>query len=203
MKIYAICGFLGSGKDTLANLISEYYEKQQINVIKLSFAKILKDIVSIVFNWNRDLLEGDTKESREWREKIDEWWSKRLNIPNLTPRYILQNWGTEVLRNNFHNDIWVACLENQIRFSEADVILITDCRFENEIKTLRNYNTKFIWVQRGDNPRWVKEYIDEDIIPKNIHSSEYSWLKNNFNNIILNNKDIYYLKTQIQDLIKS
>jgi hypothetical protein len=202
MKIYAICGFVGSGKDTLANLIKEYYEIYQMNVVKLSFAKVLKDIVALVFNWDRSLLEGDTKESRIWREKVDEWWSKRLNIHNLTPRYILQNWGTEVLRNNFHPDIWIACLENQLRFSGADIILITDCRFENEIETLRNFNTKFIWIQRGDNPRWVKDYIQEDVIPKNIHPSEYSWLKNEFDFIIENDKDINHLKNKIFNLLK-
>jgi hypothetical protein len=35
------------------------------------------------------MLEGLTLESRIKREEVDEWWSKRLNIKNLTPRWVL------------------------------------------------------------------------------------------------------------------
>jgi hypothetical protein len=200
MKIYAICGFIGSGKDTVSNIISEYYEKRQCNVKRLSFASSLKDAVSCVFGWERHLLEGDTKESREWREKVDEWWSKRLDIPNLTPRFILQNWGTDVLRNKFHQDIWIASIERKILFSQSDVIVITDCRFTNEIEALNKFDTKFIWVKRGEIPRWVNSYIEYDEVPKNIHPSEYLWLKNDFDYIIENDKDINYMKIIINNL---
>jgi hypothetical protein len=33
-------------------------------------------------------------------------------MPTLTPRWILQYWGTEVCRRAFHDDIWIAALEN-------------------------------------------------------------------------------------------
>ena len=100
MKIVAICGFQGSGKDTLASILIEKYGYK-----KLSFAGAVKDVASVVFSWDRKMLEGDTKESREWREKVDEWWSKKLGLPNLTPRYILQQFGTDLFRNHFHKDI--------------------------------------------------------------------------------------------------
>ena len=84
--IIGICGFQSSGKDTIADfLIKEH------NFIRLSFASALKEIVSIMFSWPRDKLEGLTKEDREWREQIDPWWSKSLKMPHLTPRYVLQH----------------------------------------------------------------------------------------------------------------
>ena len=113
-KIIAIQGFIGSGKDTLAEIIYNKEKELGKNVIKLSFAASLKDSVSIIFGWDRNLLEGDTKESRDWREQIDEWWSKRLDIPYLTPRWVLQNIGTNVMRNHFHSDIWLSSLERKI-----------------------------------------------------------------------------------------
>ena len=201
MRIYAICGLIGSGKDTLSGILQENFEKRHINVVKLSFAKTLKDAVSCVFGWDRKMLEGDTKESREWRETVDEWWSKRLNIPNLTPRFILQNWGTDVLRGHFHPDIWIASLESQIRFSGAEVVIITDCRFQNEIECLKKYNTKFIWIQRGDLPKWVDMYLEYDVEPKNIHPSEYSWIKNSFDYIIHNDRDINSLSLEVEKMI--
>lgn len=91
--ILAICGFIGSGKDTVADYLVEQHGFQQV-----SFAQSLKDSVSAVFGWNRDLLEGRSPESRKWREQVDEWWAERLGMPHLTPRWVLQYWGTEVAR---------------------------------------------------------------------------------------------------------
>ena len=110
--IIGICGFIGSGKDTVADyLVNLHHFRRE------SFANTLKDAVSAVFGWDRTMLEGRTKQAREWREQVDLWWAERLNMPNLTPRWILQNWGTEVCRKNFHDDIWIASLENKLRNS--------------------------------------------------------------------------------------
>jgi adenylate kinase family enzyme len=69
-KIIGICGFIGSGKGTVADtLVNEY------GYTKLSFADTLKDGVAAVFNWDRKLLEGDTKDSRDWRETPDTFWT--------------------------------------------------------------------------------------------------------------------------------
>ena len=102
MTIIAICGFQSSGKDTIAeHLVANHGFK------KLSFASILKDIVALMFDWPRDKLEGLTKEDRNWREVIDPWWANELNMPNLTPRYVLQYFGTELFRVHWHQDIWL------------------------------------------------------------------------------------------------
>ena len=63
MSIVGIFGKAGSGKDTIAN-----YMIENLGYIKIAFADVLKDIVSVIFSWERHLLEGDTKESREFRE---------------------------------------------------------------------------------------------------------------------------------------
>jgi len=96
----------------------------------------LKDAVAAVFGWDRVLLEGRTKEAREWREQRDEWWSNRLG-KDITPRHILQYWGTEVCRQGFHDDIWIASLENKMR-KTGDNIVISDVRFPNEIKAIKS-----------------------------------------------------------------
>ena len=107
--IISLSGFIGSGKNTCANyLISKY------NYTQLSFASSLKDAVASVFGWDRQLLEGLTDESRAWRDRVDPWWSARLNMPTLTPRWILQRWGTELCRGEFHDDIWIASLEHKL-----------------------------------------------------------------------------------------
>ena len=163
--IIGICGFKSSGKDTIAEyLIKEYGFK------KVSFASTLKDIISIMFGWSRDKLEGITKEDREWREKIDPWWSKTLKIPLLSPRYVMQYFGTDLFRNHFHEDIWVKIVENKLhKYLEEDIscnVVITDCRFNNEINMILQLGGKIIQVHRNSS-REVKC----------IHSSEIEWIR--------------------------
>ena len=130
--IIGVCGFIGSGKDTVADYLTNCHGFR-----RESFANSLKDSVASVFGWDRTMLEGRTKQAREWREQLDVWWAERLNIPILTPRWVLQHWGTEVCRHGFHDDIWIASLENKLRNSKDDIV-ISDCRFPNEIKSIKN-----------------------------------------------------------------
>ena len=108
-KIIGLVGLIGSGKGTVSSYLENTHQFRCE-----SFAGHLKDAVSIVFGWPRKLLEGDTDYSRNWREEVDGWWSKRLDIPHLTPRWVLQHWGTDVLRYGFHDDIWIASLEYKL-----------------------------------------------------------------------------------------
>ena len=147
--ILGIVGSIGSGKDTLADYLSNFHEFR-----RESFASSLKDALSVIFGWDRTLLEGRTKQSRAWREEVDEWWANRLNIPHLTPRWVLQNFATEVCRETFHDDIWIASLEKKL-LTITDNLVITDCRFPNEIAAIQNAGGKIIRINRGPEPEWV------------------------------------------------
>jgi hypothetical protein len=95
----------------------------------------------------REYLEGTTKASRQWREQKDEWWSNRLGM-DIDLVWVLQYWGTDVLRNHFHNDIWVASVEHKLLKSTEDVV-ITDCRFSNEVAAIKNAGGIAIRVKRS------------------------------------------------------
>ncbi len=193
--IIGICGLQGSGKDTLGNILVQNH-----GFIQLSFAKVLKDIISVLFGWDREMIEGSTKESREWREKIDEWWANKLSIPNLTPRYILQFFGTELFRNHFHPDIWVIALERQL--NNYQNVVITDCRFPNEISMLKSVGAKLIKVTRGELPKWYLDYQNNPTNPPDsIHPSEYLWINNEFDIEIINNSSINQLEQKCLELL--
>ena len=168
--IIGISGPQSSGKDTIADYLVKTH-----GFVKLSFASALKDIVAIIFGWSREKLEGLTPEDRQWRETIDEKWAKTLNMPELTPRYVLQHLGTEVFRNHFHPDIWTKIIENQLSFYEN--IVVSDCRFDNEITMLRNHGGKIIKVKRespvlSEGPAHISE--------TECHVCYYDWvIKNN------------------------
>jgi hypothetical protein len=208
--IIGICGFIGSGKDTIADYLVNIHEFR-----RESFANSLKDAVAHVFGWDRTMLEGRTKHSREWRDQVDTWWAERLNMPDLTPRLMLQLWGTEVCRRGFHDDIWIASLENKLRNSQDDVV-ISDCRFPNEIKAIRQQGGVVIRVVRGPEPEWYQDAVDMNAGNTNmhwaiakmnmdklkIHASETAWVGTNFDAVIDNNGSMDQLYSQINDLLQ-
>jgi len=208
--IIGICGFIGSGKDTIADYLVNSHEFR-----RESFANTLKDAVSKVFGWDRELLEGRTKQAREWREQVDPWWAERLDTPTLTPRWVLQYWGTEVCRKGFHDDIWIASLENKLRNS-TDHIVISDCRFPNEIKSIRNAGGLVVRVVRGPEPEWYQYAINYNEGQKNmswalsrsyleklkIHASETAWVGTKFDAVLDNNGTLDELFSQVQQLMQ-
>lgn len=203
--IIGLVGFIGSGKGTVASYLVDRYNFQNI-----SFASTLKDAVSAVFQWPRHLLEGDTKDSRLWREEIDQWWSNRLDIPHLTPRWILQNWGTDILRHYFHDDIWIASLEYKLLNEDHLKFVLSDVRFPNEIAMLNRLSGQAWWIQRGPLPNWaLNNYENFSDLHQhmtkyypNIHSSEWSWLLSKVDHIIKNDQDISELHKKIDQCLQ-
>lgn len=199
-KIVGIVGFIGSGKNTAA----EYFVQ---NGYKLeSFASSLKDTVSSIFQWDRSLLEGDTEESRVFRETIDEWWSVRLNIKNLTPRFVLQHFGTDLFRDHFHSDIWIASVEKKL-INSSDNIVISDVRFMNEVEALRRYDATIIRIRKGEDPVWYKYIetnVDYDInhpLLRNVHPSEYGLIGCEFDYVIDNDSTIEELYNKLEKIL--
>jgi hypothetical protein len=210
--IIGVCGFIGSGKDTVADYLVNFHEFR-----RESFANTLKDAVAAVFGWDRTMLEGRTKTAREWREQVDPWWAERLNMPNLTPRWVLQYWGTEVCRRGFHDDTWIASLENKLRNS-SDNIVISDCRFPNEIASIRRAGGRIVWIKRGALPDWYDAAVNVNRGPDGnmmwsssktklesmkIHASETAWVGTKFDAELDNNGSIDDLYLAIKNLVSS
>jgi hypothetical protein len=209
--IIGFVGFIGSGKDTAADYLVNFHGYRRD-----SFANTLKDAVACVFGWDRTLLEGRTKEAREWREQVDTWWAERLNMPNLTPRLMLQLWGTEVCRNGFHDDIWIASLENKMR-KTSDNIVISDVRFPNEIKAIHNAGGIVVRIKRGADPEWYDAAVSVNAGPNgnttwslskallnqlNIHASETAWVGGAIDHTVYNDTTIDALFEQIRCLVE-
>jgi hypothetical protein len=207
--IIGISGYIGSGKDTVADYLTTFKGFK-----RMSYAGPLKDAVAAIFNWDRGMLEGTTKTSREWRDQVDPWWAERLNIKHLTPRWVLQQWGTEVGRRAFHDDIWIASIENQLRTTK-DHVVISDCRFPNELKSIKRMGGITIRVSRGDNPPWhdaaiafSKGYYTagypeamKALEEHKVHASEYSSVGLDYDYRIDNNGTIDELHRQVNSII--
>ena len=202
--IVGITGFIGSGKDTIADYLVTFKGFR-----KMSFAEPLKDAISAIFGWDRELLEGTTKYSREWRDTVDPWWAERLDIKHLTPRWVLQQWGTEVGRRAFHDDIWIASIENQLRHAKDDIV-ISDCRFPNELKSIKRIGGLTIRVSRGANPVWHNAAVAYNFGNKdslsvlqehNVHASEYSSVGLDYDYYVDNGGTVDELHRKIDSII--
>ena len=194
--IIGICGLIGSGKGTVGDILVEQGYK------KVSFADKLKDGVATIFGWNRAMLEGDTDESRTWREQTDEFWSNETKM-EVTPRLVLQLFGTDCLRNGFYDGVWVSLLKKYILDNPGDYV-IPDVRFRNEQNMIRELGGKVWQVKRGKDPVWFQRAIHDNANPDtsnlmngfDIHESEYKWIDVNtrFDSILHNEGTIEELK---------
>ena len=201
--IIGICGLIGSGKGSVGDILVEQ------GYTKVSFADKLKDGVATIFGYDRSMLEGDTDESRSWREQPDEFWSKETGR-TITPRIVLQEFGTDCMRNGYYDGVWVSLLKQQILDNPGDYV-IPDVRFRNEQDMIRELSGQIWRVQRGDVPEWYGCAMLDNTTGGNlmeaydIHSSEYKWidLSNKFDTTIYNNNTLDQLKQLVLNEISN
>jgi hypothetical protein len=197
--IIGLIGFAGSGKGTVGDYLMEngFYVD--------SFARPLKDAASVIFGWDREMLEGDTKESREWREKPDKFWSDSLGY-EFTPRMAIQRLGTEAGQYVFGKQLWVASLFKRI--APYKDVVITDARFTHEIKAIEKEGGLLIRIKRGPEPEWYDTLLnlwtdkdrEEYMKQFNIHKSEWDWVGcGHF--YIINDGDIPSLYQKVDDMV--
>lgn len=155
-SVVGLIGCISSGKNSCANHLVEEY-----GYIPLSFANALKGAVSSMYGWDRALLEGDTEESREWREIPCPYWSHYLDADSATPRIVLQRFGTEYVRNQILRDFWGKRLAKEIDLANPNTnYVITDARFSNECDLITAVGGTTIRVERPDtDPHIVKQLL--------------------------------------------
>ncbi len=208
--IIGVVGFIGSGKGTVADILV-----QKHNFTKLSFADTVKDATAAIFGWPRHLLEGETAESRSWREEKDEWWSEKTG-KHITPRNMLQLMGTEVGRDMIDPNIWVYSLERRLELYPN--VVIADVRFPNEIKFIQDKGGFVIRVKRGPDPEWYDTAIrandrkqdystatmaqDEMEEKYRIHYSEWAWIGSIMDYHLVNEGALSMLEADITHMLK-
>jgi hypothetical protein len=199
--LIGVVGFIGSGKGTVADILVDKYSFH-----KLSFADTVKDATAAVFGWPRGLLEGDTDESRAWRETPDEWWSKRFGY-NFSPRLALQMMGTEAGRDVFHKDLWVYSLERKMELYPN--VVIADVRFPNEIKFIQDKGGFVVRVRRGLDPEWYntayranREGNTDLMVDYSIHYSEWAWIGSIMDHELHNTGTVSMLEGDVGHMLK-
>jgi len=178
--VVLISGKLRSGKNQIAKYLKEEFKKHNLDVIEDFFANKLKqDCINdfrSLFNLIRETVSElkdyvlDNHNTKEMKHFIETFRIPEENkmFEDKTPivRKMFQLYGTEVFRNRVDNDYWVKALRKKVEKSDADVILITDCRFPNEIKGICDSDLKTITIR-------LTRDVNKDKESKN-HPSETS-----------------------------
>jgi len=206
--IIGITGLISSGKGTVADILVNEH-----NFTKLSFADKLKDGVATIFGWDRAMLEGDITESRNWRETVDEFWTRETGR-EITPRLVLQEFGTDCMRNGFYDGVWVSLVKQEIINNPQNNYIIPDVRFPNEIQIIKSLDGEIWNVRRGELPDWWGYAIQDnnnsdstlmkDYHPE-IHQSEWRWIEKDeqFDRIIQNDDTVKTLYSKISDTLST
>lgn len=119
MTIIGLFGLAGSGKTTAANHIVTNHGYEEYH-----FAKPMKDILMDTFQWEGIHMYGDLK------EVVDKKWG-------FSPRQALQVFGTEFGRS-LNPGLWLIFADDYMKtVSDADKVVISDVRFENEAEYCR------------------------------------------------------------------
>jgi len=205
-KIIGICGFIGSGKGTVGDILIEDY-----GYTKLSYADRLKDTIAVMFDWDRAMMEGDNPQSRKWRETPDEFWSSELGY-EVTPRLVMQRVGTDCMRRGFDDQVWCLFVKKTLLDNSTTNYVIPDVRFFNERQLVRDMGGEVWRVKRGRDPEWVTKAINDNRYDTSwmakehpdIHESEWRWLdnKDEFDRMIPNEGGLDALTAEVRKIIE-
>ena len=181
-KLIGILGRKRSGKDTLGSYMIEKYGYE-----RYAFADPIKDILKTMFDLSDNQLNKD-------KEKIDERWG-------VSPRTILQKFGTEICRNNLENFIphikldgetlWVKLFKIFYEKNKDKNIVVTDVRFMDEINAIKSFGGKIVKINR-ENLEFDGHSSEKDIDNYNPELIDYT---------IDNNYTYYDLYSQIDTFL--
>lgn len=127
--IIAFAGRKQSGKTSCSNFITTLFPENFVKIY--NFADPLKqDICINILGLTYEQCYGDDDKKNIVTDI--EWDGKKL-----TAREVMQFIGTDIFRK-MKNDVWAGATINRIKQESPKVAVIADCRFPNEVKSIKD-----------------------------------------------------------------
>jgi hypothetical protein len=185
MNIIGLSGKKGSGKDFVGKIIQRLAGHGKL----MPFAGSIKEICRDYFGLDPAIMYGTNEQKNttltEWRwediprngahDHTGKFYTINGKVGFITYREMLQMVGTEVFRDNVHEDFWVKCTLNKIKndkteynkpiriygfddrsqegwrdnFKKENLFVITDVRFPNEVEAIKSAGGVVVRVHGG------------------------------------------------------
>ena len=169
-KIIILSGKARAGKDTTMNFLNEIYS----NIIQLQYGSYIKEYAKKISNWDGS---EETK-----------------------PRELLQQLGTNIIRENIDNKFFIKKMIDDIKVYSYffDTIVISDARFKIEIDDIKNTFNNVIAV-RIERPNFDNGLtLEQKKHPSEIDLDDY----NKFNYKLINDGTLEDLKKKVEKLVE-
>lgn len=207
--LIALSGAAGAGKDTAADILQTH-----LGFFRLAFADALRH--EICSAWSVEPVTLTARSTKEvptgalaLKHCADDAYIARMAElarergdpqPDTvltrarSPREIMQTWGTEYRRQH-DPDYWVRQLARHIELLRNEThrtpcaamrIVVTDCRFANEVRALRELDARL----------WAITRPGRRLVPQQ-HPSEVAGLEFEPDVVLNNGGDIHFLAEQV------
>ena len=171
--IFLIAGKANSGKDTSAEFIDNYVKLKGLKVVNLQLSSYIKMYAKKISGWNG---EEDSK-----------------------PRSLLQELGTDIIRNKIDNYLFINRIIEDIKVYSYyfDVITISDGRMPEELDMIKNAFDK-VYRLRVERPSFKSSLNKEELK----HKTETA-LDNytNYEYTIINDGSLEDLNNKVKQIV--
>lgn len=177
LRVLALVGISGkkrSGKDTMGDVFSEYAFE------KYALADPIKESCKDIFNLTEDQIGGELKEEE------DPFWG-------MTPREIMQHFGTDAFREYFGDDVWVKSLLQTLRLELPMRAVVTDVRFPNEVRPIQRAGGDVIRIDASERLEDRDEHASENAL------DDYG----GFDSVVTNNGSLEEFKDKCHKIAQS
>lgn len=145
--VIGLTGRARAGKDTTAAIM-----RDAAGFSRVALADPLKRAAREIFGFTDVELNGALKET------VHPFWG-------FSPRQALQRMGTEGMRLTFGDDVWLKAAERDIADRCLSRVVITDVRFENEARWVREKMRGQVWRVERPGVQAVATHVSEAGIP--------------------------------------
>lgn len=142
MKVKVFIGVMGSGKD---------FHASKCDAV-VAFADQLREDIWTMIGW-RPKTDAEYQAFKSTQFISSTSWTSMGNQPKFTGRDLMQRYGTEVRRNE-NPEHWAKSLQKTLRDlnmknldNPSFTVGVADCRFENEIKAIKELEDYGIRVE--------------------------------------------------------
>jgi hypothetical protein len=177
LKIVALTGPKGSGKDTVGQMIKEMYPS--FNAKTIAFADPIKTEIQHLF----DLDPENNDQYDLFKRTSLTYQLKDYLSHSVDARHLVREIG--MLMRRYDEKQFTQYVVNEIRYRPTDLWVVTDLRFDNEYSILKGLGAKIIKIIR---PQYQYDG----------HITERAFDDHLVDKILMNDNDIDYLKQRVQ-----